>query len=551
MAIDYSMIPVPYLLEVWSMVKHEDGKKYLKLTSAIALPIPPESLRVTRPHATGVAYSFGMEPVREHSVNREVQLELAGRSGLAMRRGFRFAGGKQPTELLAPAPAPSLVESLSDFLQAYQKEATQANASKGSVRCFATRMVFRALDEKVHLQVEPVTFELLRQARLTRLGYEWRLSLRGYASADTVVRRDPAPKADRSAETLTLAMQVGDKADALLATGSRYVNKYLRQPVRQFNAVVKVCRRTLEATGQLVQSADPLGHLVVAGEQLAAVLHDARRSAQALGRAVGAEWERLVSVWGFARDLVREGTTAYAVAGGTARALEAIRSAREQAGAAGPPSNIASTLALDSQVTVYTLGPGEDLKDVALKVLGDAGAWLGILLLNGFVDTTHGADGGPLMPGTKVLVPAPVGKDDVANTVDGLGTPAALYGTDLLIDPRTGDLAIDGTSRTGLRCVSGVDNVRQALRHRLLTRQGETKVLAGYGLPIAPGQVVSALTAGFAAAHVREQLLHDERVAAVDELEVGDGGDTIAVVAEVALAGGSGIGVAVNVGLGT
>jgi predicted component of type VI protein secretion system len=98
-----------------------------------------------------------------------------------------------------------------------------------------------------------------------------------------------------------------------------------------------------------------------------------------------------------------------------------------------------------------------------------------------------------------------------------------------LIDPKTGDLQLKARDFTTVR---GSLNIEQAARNRLTTRQGETPILDGYGLPQRIGERITAESAGYLSAHIREQLTRDPRLESVNVIELSDKGDHLSASVE-------------------
>ena len=63
--------------------------------------------------------------------------------------------------------------------------------------------------------------------------------------------------------------------------------------------------------------------------------------------------------------------------------------------------------------------------------------------------------------------------------------------------------------------------------------QGNASLFPSYGLPLAPGDPVSAQALGYVGAVVREQVMSDPRITEVSDLEIVDQGDGLSVVLSV------------------
>jgi len=175
----------------------------------------------------------------------------------------------------------------------------------------------------------------------------------------------------------------------------------------------------------------------------------------------------------------------------------------------------------------YPVKSGQTIESIAEDVLGDAGAWPQIVELNSMLGPDTMQDGAPLAPGAELWVPV-TGDAGIATQFGG-----ELYGTDLLIDPNTGDLVPLGTDPTDLALVRGRRNLEQAIRHRLITHQGDNAVFPGFGLPVQVGDQNAARLVGYLASHLRTQMLADPRVDTVRKITVDDSeGETLYLTAE-------------------
>ena len=85
------------------------------------------------------------------------------------------------------------------------------------------------------------------------------------------------------------------------------------------------------------------------------------------------------------------------------------------------------------------------------------------------------------------------------------------------------------TAKTQLSTIEGAPNLKQALKNRLLTTEGESGMFPSYGLPKFVAEKSSSFMAGMAAGSVRTQVLSDPRISELDEVVVVDGGDRLIV----------------------
>lgn len=179
---------------------------------------------------------------------------------------------------------------------------------------------------------------------------------------------------------------------------------------------------------------------------------------------------------------------------------------------------------------------GDDLQAIAARELGDANRWPELVWLNTLTHpyiTTDERRAGPgvLLAGGFIKVPAPAGVwTDDAERGQVFERDCAMTNRMLSVDAG-GDLAV----------VSGVDNLRQQLQHRLDTPRGQARRHPGYGnmAPRLKGRVNGPTAGMLAAEYVKAALQADYRVSRVDSSTAQVQGDAIRVTARaVAIEGG-------------
>lgn len=169
---------------------------------------------------------------------------------------------------------------------------------------------------------------------------------------------------------------------------------------------------------------------------------------------------------------------------------------------------------------------GDDLRKIALRELGDAAAWLDLVVLNGLRPPyiAASASAGVLAYGDQIAIPAPV------SVVSAETDPATVYGTDVRLFNRRlgvedGDFAV----------VSGLLNFRQALVLRVNVNKRELMFHPTFGCYVRSllGRVTGPTAAQLAAFYVKSALLEDERVDSVPTCVAEVLGDQIKVDAKV------------------
>lgn len=172
----------------------------------------------------------------------------------------------------------------------------------------------------------------------------------------------------------------------------------------------------------------------------------------------------------------------------------------------------------------YVREGDSSLFDVAQRVYGSRERWWILARINGFQDARTRGDGEPLAPDQTLFIPHP---DGVTH-----GAVADIYGTDLRVGT-DGDLVLSGT--TDVAVVSGVDCVKQNLRHRYMTIKGENRSFREYGMPKLIGTIATSDIGGQVMSAVKRQTLRDHRVAGLSQLSAQRVGGTVSVDVAVEL----------------
>nr|CAB4128590.1 LysM domain [uncultured Caudovirales phage] len=511
---DLGRVPIRYVLEAY------DGKRK-KPVRCLSIPNGPASVQIREVKAESIQRTFG-RAVLQRAPTALWQIAVTGRSGLAERPGYDKEGG------VISAAGPALLYEFRDFLSWYDTLAAEKGHhymldpdSYGSPGFDGVYMVFRALDEGLHLRVSVGILDVNQSAATSRLSKEWTLQMQGYAPADAKAPKNMLGPVADWAKTATAVIGKAANAEALcqnVLTNAKSDLNVLRAPVQKLTAVLSSARKIIGGVVSI---------LALPKEILADL-------AVATGQVRGA-WEDIKA----ARFLVDETTSA---AQDVARAFEASQDSAREAmtlygGLRGGPASLATAsesltgfMPVDTQPSpssqngtgYYTIKPGDTLQSIAAKYLGSESDWVQLAYLNGLPDAWSAADGSPIQPGMAILLPGAGG-----GSADTASSPGDIYGSDAMIDWNTGDM-VRSPDGNDVLVISGLPCVEQGLTLRLTTVEGQS-VFAGYGLPVAPGDAMAAEMAAYVAAHVREQALEDPRIASVDSLSVQDDGDAILV----------------------
>lgn len=493
---DLARINIRYLLE-W----RQSGQLY----KAISLPLPPRSISINQQAPSIITYTLG-GVIREAAQYRRRSIRLNGSAGFDARIGYN-----RNAEITVQT-GDVILREFRAFLEDYQSS-SEGNAIDEEGRPL-NQLIFRALDEDYHLQVEVSEFELQRDANGAHFASDWILNLDAYDNAEP-----ERPFSDAQDQIDAIIAEI-DQVNANIALvsvaidGALGVTSLLLSPLD-----------SLRATGAALESvrAGFSNVLDLPSDLVGAVAQNALRMRTSLVRAQS-DLDRFPNKTSARFQALR---TALFGAEAAERAAEALAvfappNTNEISAEDEGPLYLSRSPVRASQsqtpsrqaVEVYRLRLGEDLSTIAFRLFGDGDRWPEIASINGWIDPTRTASGRYVRAGDIILIPS---DQSTLST-----SPDDLYGEDLaLID---GDLKITAEDFV---TVSGVPNVEQGVLLRVRAVQNETPILAGYGLPSMIGRRLSASSAGYLAAHVREQISRDVRVLGVPIVEVVDLGDQL------------------------
>lgn len=179
------------------------------------------------------------------------------------------------------------------------------------------------------------------------------------------------------------------------------------------------------------------------------------------------------------------------------------------------PSRVQASTDRGHTVGIVIVSGETSAYDVAQRYLGNRAYWVEVVRLNHMVDARTKNDGSVLLGGDQLLIPLAGGAPNIGE----------VYGTSFLI--RDGDLVADGDQDVAL--VSGVENLYQNLRHRLLTVRGQNKPYRNFGLPQLVGTANTTDVPGQVLSNVKRQVLADHRIKAITELTLVEEGDKLTV----------------------
>lgn len=198
-------------------------------------------------------------------------------------------------------------------------------------------------------------------------------------------------------------------------------------------------------------------------------------------------------------------------------------------------TGLSGTGSTSTGVAEDTVGAGETIRDLALRLLGDGRRWYELALLNDLRApyTSTIPRPGALAPGDKILYPTnnptdtantlPVNMtdDEVASTAEYLA--AQSFGRDLrLTSTQLNDLAVTDVAinqQGDIATIVGVPNVEQAIRIKFSTEVGELPAHPGFGARYAIGSKATLESFNTFRLNVLATLRSDARVVDVEKLK--------------------------------
>ncbi len=199
-----------------------------------------------------------------------------------------------------------------------------------------------------------------------------------------------------------------------------------------------------------------------------------------------------------------------------------------------------------TQLKRYMIQAGDTIHQVARRELGQADQWWILVRLNNLAYPYLDGRGPSTTPrvlglGDTLLIPGnvrdPAIREASVETTGPIDQYAILLGKDLTLG-EAGELGVSKSSGDW-KIQAGLPNLLQALTHRLQTRKGELAYHPEYGSNIEQyiGQPHDALMQAALRHEIRQTLLGDPRISAVQNVRIREDFDHVAVTVQATIIG--------------
>jgi len=545
----------------WGQLQRIPAKYYLEIRkggavdSVISFPYDPATMKYNRVNPHNITYTLG-GVIRETNTIRAHELIFEGRSGIAQRISYTRDGGisnltgldafkefdeflKRYTELsnLDYGVRNKLITSPDEYI----KKVTQTGQSSNSIQ-----LVVRCIEEDLHLFVEPLQFTYGRNASHQQ-DIQYSLSLKAY---DYAYSSSYSNKILNGLDTIdgyinATGGALGTVANVIDNVSNDYISA-LRNPLRSASAAINQVNRIPDSLGSLTSNT-------------AGVISDFCQIIKDV-MAIGGDSSEFNNIVDNFTDNLKLSATKYEIRNTSLGMLndpgplnDEILDARNNAFVAQMSillnesetlrgfipreyfnrrhrgsdyrlgewlSNEAnlSTLSNNGPVSSgvidrreaypYEIGRYDDLTQIAIKFTGAASNARVIQEYNGWRDIRRNRDGDYPQPGDIVFIPNALFIQD-----NPFLEPGDLIGYDILVpynDAVLNDLEND------MVLVEGVENIKQYVKHALLTVAGELPSFETFGLR----NISKINDTAYLATLIRDLLISDNRIVDVNNIQI-------------------------------
>ncbi len=545
----------------WGQLQRIPAKYYLEIRkggavdSVISFPYDPATMKYNRINPHSITYTLG-GVIRETNTIRAHELIFEGRSGIAQRISYTRDGGisnltgldafkefdeflKRYTELsnLDYGVRNKLITSPDEYI----KKVTQTGQSSNSIQ-----LVVRCIEEDLHLFVEPLQFTYGRNAS-HKQDIQYSLSLKAY---DYAYSSSYSNKILNGLDTIdgyinATGGALGTVANVIDNVSNDYISA-LRNPLRSASAAINQVNRIPDSLGSLTSNTAGVisdfcqiikDVMAIGGDssefnniidnftdniKLSATKHEIRNTSLGMLNDPGPFNDEILDARNNAfiaqmSILLNESET---LRGFIPREYFNRRHRDSDYRLGEWLSNEAnlSTLSNNGPVSSgvidrreaypYEIGRYDDLTQIAIKFTGAASNARVIQEYNGWRDIRRNRDGDYPQPGDIVFIPNALFIQD-----NPFLEPGDLIGYDILVpynDAVLNDLEND------MVLVEGVENIKQYVKHALLTVAGELPSFETFGLR----NISKINDTAYLATLIRDLLISDNRIVDVNNIQI-------------------------------
>lgn len=486
---------------------------------ALPLPLDPSELTVEQVAPSMITYTLGNLPIREIGRYKQRNVIIQGSGGYAPRTGYN-----RLAEIISQ-PGSIITREFRIFLEDYQREAeiSPQTISRTGILENNIELVFRALEEDYNLQVEVDSFSFSRDASQNNFAPAWSLSFNAYMDAEEIDR--PFESFQSAIDSVTNAIDLAGAGVALASEAVNGVAGLGRMLLRPLDALANVTS-ALDSLSEGLRNildlpSDMMNRLSNTALSLRTTATRLKGDIERFPDSTSAQFKALERAIFGAEEAQMQIESAIGTTGGQVQDENLDNPALYPTPPPNEEQSTASPSEAQEAVTPYRLRQGETLENIARRIFNDADRWTELAQLNGWIDAHRLPSGRLARAGDLILIPSQQEREPQRRGLDP-------YGTDLMI--KNGDLVL---SNDDLTLIRNIDNVEQALQHRLKTITNETSLFKRYGLPNIIGKRVSSNLIGLVTAHTREQILLDPRISSIPVIEMSDNGDTITMILDI------------------
>lgn len=559
----------------WGQLQRIPAKYYLEIRrggevdSVISFPYDPSSMQYNRQNPHSITYTLG-GVIRETSTIRAHELVFAGRSGIAQRISYTRDGGisnltgvdafkefdeflKRYTEIsnIDFGVPNKLITSPAEYVQ----KVSQTGRASNSVQ-----LVVRCIEEDLHLFVEPMNFTYGRAAGSNKLDIQYQLNLKAYDYAYSTAYSNAILNAIDTVDGYINAAggALGTVANVVDNVSNDYISA-VRKPLRSAASAINQVNRIPGSLGSITRnSAGIISDFVeiinttmdIGGtnSEFNALVDnfDSNVTLETNKSAVRSLANGMLNTPGSVNDDILDVRNGVFIANMSilaneseilrgfiprryfaARHREADYRLGEWLSNEGNLSRLNQNGALPTgdvdrrQAFPYEIGRYDDLIQIATKLTGAASNARLLQEYNGWRDYRRNRDGDYPQPGDVVYIPNSlfIQENPFLEQGDLIGYDISVPYNDAAFNFSTDDIVL----------VEGGENIKQYIKHALLTVAGEIPGFETFGLR----NISKINDTSYLATMIRDLLISDNRIVDVTNIVIEIEKDTVNVSLDV------------------